>query len=57
MIAGNYIEFYSRFRGLVFSETSIGEDGQYKYAFNRSAISYFKMNLETLEFMQNVVLK
>lgn len=31
LIDGNYLEFYSRFHGLVFPETFIGEDGQYKY--------------------------
>ena len=30
LIDGNYLEFYSRFHGLVFPETFIGEDGQYK---------------------------
>lgn len=31
LIDGNHIEFYSRFHGLVFPETFIGEDGQYRY--------------------------
>lgn len=31
LIDGNYLEFYSRFHGLVFPETFIGEDGQFQY--------------------------
>lgn len=31
LIDGNHLEFYSRFHGLVFPETFIGEDGQYRY--------------------------
>lgn len=31
LIDGNHLEFYSRFHGLVFSETFIGEDGQFRY--------------------------
>ena len=31
LIDGNHLEFYSRFHGLVFPETFIGEDGQFRY--------------------------
>lgn len=31
LIDGNHLEFYSRFHGLIFPETFIGEDGQYRY--------------------------
>lgn len=31
LIEGNHLEFYSRFHGLVFPETLIGEDGKFKY--------------------------
>ena len=31
LIDGNHLEFYRRFHGLVFPETFIGEDGQFRY--------------------------
>ena len=31
LIDGNHLEFYSRSHGLVFPETFIGEDGQFRY--------------------------
>ena len=31
IIDGNHIEFYSRFHGIVFPTSFIGEDGQFSY--------------------------